>query len=66
MIQFVLGADGEAVPAAGAHGGIDILSVRTFGLDADEKILLATDGTGDGAEPLLYDLRSVHDLSSMK
>jgi hypothetical protein len=60
LIQSVFGADGEIVPAAGAHGRVDILSVRAFRLDADEKILFATDGTGDFAQPLLYDLWSDH------
>ena len=49
LIQFVLGADGEIIPAADAHGGVDILSVRSFCLDADEEILFTTNGTCDGA-----------------
>ncbi len=66
LIQFVLGADGEIIPAAGAHGRIDILSVRTFRLDADKEILLATDGAGNFTQPLLYGLCGDHDFSSMK
>lgn len=65
LVQSVFGADGEAVPAAGARGCIDILSVRTFRLDADEKILFTTDGTGNGAQPFLYGLLSDHSFPSI-
>ena len=56
LIKFVFGADGEVVPAAGARGRVNVLSIRAFRFDTDNKDLFVTNGTGDRTESLLYDL----------
>ena len=66
LVQFVFGADGKAIPAAGAHGRVNILSIRTFRLDADEKTLFAADRTGNFTQPLLYGLRGHHLLHEQR